>query len=67
MKTYTVRSGGHTWKGRAVNSWEAAKKAVASGKFETLGWLISVDAKGEETKFSSSERVCKALGVWSDA
>lgn len=64
--TFTVRTSKYTVKVKAKDPFAAAVAAVKTGKFKTMGQLLQIDRQGAESHYCSSERVCKAAGMWSD-
>lgn len=61
MTIYTVRSGGQSFEFEAESPFEAAKLAAQSKKFKNLSVIMEVQP---EPVYVSTERVCKAVGMW---
>jgi squalene cyclase len=65
---YIVSSGGRTVIVKeAKDAFDACVQAVKTEKFDTLGWLFEVKRKGYEDCYCSTERVCKAAGMWRES
>lgn len=67
-RPYIVSSAGHSETVKvAKDAFDACVKAVKRGKFDGLGWLFEIKRKGDEDCYCSTERVCKAAGMWRDS
>jgi len=65
LRPYIVSSAGQTVTvQRAKDAFDACVRAVKTKKFNTLGWIFEVKHEGDEICYCSTERACKAAGMW---
>lgn len=67
MNTFIVSSGGQRKTIKAAKDpFDACIQAVKSLHFKSLGLVMQVNRKNAETSYCSTERVCKAAGMWGE-
>ena len=63
LTDFTVRTGNQAIRVRAGGPFEAAIKAVKTGKFKAIGWLIEVKRKRGETHYCDALKVVQEAGM----
>ena len=64
VRQWSVNTAEQTVKVRAKSPFDAAVAAVKTAKFKAMGLLMECKAKGIPEHYVSSEKVCKAAGMW---
>ncbi len=67
-RLWTVQTGSQRVRVKLATKspFKAAVAAVKTARFKSMGLLMQVNTKGMPPHYVSSERACKAAGMWGE-